>query len=41
MELLDEILHIQEIVVDAPHLYESTLVLGDEVAENRGQSVGQ
>jgi hypothetical protein len=41
MELLDEILHIQEIVVDAPRLYESTLVLGDEVAENRGQSVGQ
>jgi hypothetical protein len=41
VELLDDVLHIHEIVVDASHFYESTLVLGDEITEDRGKHVGQ
>jgi hypothetical protein len=41
VELLDDVLHIHEIVVDASHFYESTLVLGDEITEDMGKHVGQ
>jgi hypothetical protein len=39
VELLYQILHIEEVVVDASGFNESALVLGDEVAENRCKTI--
>jgi hypothetical protein len=41
VELLYPILHIEEVVVDASGFNESSLVLGDEVGENRCKTICQ
>jgi hypothetical protein len=41
MELLDQILHVEEVIVDASHLNESALVLRDQVPKHGGKAVFQ